>query len=142
MHVKHAEVSHIRKSLSKSKQIYSIPYPELDLLESLKAPNLPDVPSPYQWGPKCMHKERRRIQPYGEDNISRAWDNTVNYYVTKTKFWAAFSFAAFCFELFDNYSDVIYIFETDFNQQWMYYASVFIVIFPPLAYFAMAFKVI
>jgi hypothetical protein len=63
-----------------------------------------------------MHKSRQEIERYGKDNIRRAWNNTMNYYSTKTRFTAALTFAAFCFELFDNYSDVTYLFKTDFNE--------------------------
>ena len=41
----------------------------------------------------------------------------------------------------DFFLDVTYLTQTDFNKEWMWYASLFMIILPPVAYFIKAFEI-
>ena len=120
----------------KYKEKYSLPYSEIDL-----ASHIAVSITPFKWGPQCIHYKRKAVSIKHSRNLCSTFGNVLNYYTTKTKFWAALALAAFCFEVFDTYSDVVYVIKTEFNQEWMYYTSIFVVIFPIGANLVMALEV-
>ena len=96
----------------------------------------------HKWGPKWMHFDWREVKSGYKDNVSRMFGNALNFYTTKIWWVATLEFLAFAFSMFDNYSDINYIANTEFNQKWMYYTSVFLVFFPYAAFLVMSLKII
>ena len=64
----------------------------------------------------------------------------LNYYVTKNPFEASYEFFLTSFALFDNYSDIYYIVNTKFYDEFSLWVCIFMVALPPFTYFVLSLR--
>jgi hypothetical protein len=124
--LKRSLVRAIKKTVKKE----PIPYAELEL--QLFMPFF--MENAHLRGCKCIKYPRRKISSAYHDNVSRLFGNILNYYTTNKKRVVIPAAFGFFLTVFDQYSDIKYVFGTEFNEQWMYYISFFVVLFPFLCF--------
>jgi hypothetical protein len=86
-----------------------MPYSELELQLNMTK----FMENAHLRGCKCIQFPRRDIAEEYHNNVSRLFGNILNYYTTKPIFLPALF--GFFLTMFDQYSDIKYVWGTEFN---------------------------
>jgi hypothetical protein len=87
-------------------------YTELEL--PLYMPNF--MQNAHIRGFKCLHFDRKKVGLKYNDNIKRFFGTILNFYTTNEWKLVIPSLLAFFLALFDQYSDIKYVANTEFNE--------------------------